>query len=321
MLNESSGSCSHAEGFNTIASGHYSHAEGWNTTASGEDSHAEGDGTAASGDYSHAEGDGTAAMGVGAHAEGDSSNRAMDIINETTVDDIRDAWDASKFSLAFGDASHVEGINNLALGEASHAEGDETTASGDASHTEGYNTTAEGNYSHAEGNETIAKGTNQHVQGKYNIVDNFEVYAHIVGNGKDENHCSNAHTLDWDGNAWFAGDIKIGGSGQKDAAAKTIAARADSAEIADGAIMIFQHKDANGTVTDKLVDSGYTINTLKDCIEKWVENYVTTYVELYMSTEIEINSDGTKYTALKINGTETYSDDGQILNITVKGVD
>ena len=33
-------------------------------------------------------------------------------------------------------------------------------------------------------------------------------YAHIVGNGDDEDNRSNAHTLDWNGNAWFAGDVK-----------------------------------------------------------------------------------------------------------------
>lgn len=31
----------------------------------------------------------------------------------------------------------------------------------------------------------------------------------VVGNGAD-NNCSNAHTLDWDGNAWFAGDVYVG---------------------------------------------------------------------------------------------------------------
>ena len=27
---------------------------------------------------------------------------------------------------------------------------------------------------------------------------------------------SNAHTLDWDGNAWFAGDVLVGGAGQSE---------------------------------------------------------------------------------------------------------
>ena len=41
-------------------------------------------------------------------------------------------------------------------------------------------------------------------------------YAHIVGNGTGENDRSNAHTLDWEGNAWFAGDVYVGGSSQKE---------------------------------------------------------------------------------------------------------
>ena len=60
--------------------------------------------------------------------------------------------------------------------------------------------------SHAEGNNVVASGKNQHVQGRFNIIDSS--YAHIVGNG-DETKLSNAHTLDWDGNAWFAGDVTV----------------------------------------------------------------------------------------------------------------
>ena len=35
-------------------------------------------------------------------------------------------------------------------------------------------------------------------------------YIHIIGNGQSDEERSNAHTLDWDGNAWFAGDVYIG---------------------------------------------------------------------------------------------------------------
>lgn len=60
--------------------------------------------------------------------------------------------------------------------------------------------------SHTEGYETQSMGECQHVQGKYNIVDTEEKYAHIVGNGNSYTR-SNAHTIDWDGNAWFAGSV------------------------------------------------------------------------------------------------------------------
>ena len=35
-------------------------------------------------------------------------------------------------------------------------------------------------------------------------------YAHVVGNGNSNMERSNAHTLDWDGNAWYQGDVYVG---------------------------------------------------------------------------------------------------------------
>jgi hypothetical protein len=182
-----SGSGSHAEGANTTASAECSHAEGMNTEASGTKSHAEGSGTQATGNYgSHAEGSGTTASGTASHAEG----------NCTT---------ASAYY------SHAEGDSTTASGDGSHAEGNYTTASAYYSHAEGSGTTASGDYSHAEGSGTTASSQNQHVQGKYNIEDTNNKYAHIVGNGEDGKN-SNAHTLDWEGNAWFAGKLSQEGT-------------------------------------------------------------------------------------------------------------
>lgn len=124
-------------------------------------------------------------------------------------------------TVASGDYSHAEGSYTTASGDYSHAEGNLTTASGAQSHAEGVNTTASGNYSHAEGNGATAIGNHshaeglnttasseiQHVQGMYNIEDTAKKYAHIVGNG-DANSRSNAHTLDWSGNAWYAGTVE-----------------------------------------------------------------------------------------------------------------
>lgn len=94
------------------------------------------------------------------------------------------------------------------LGEYAQAFGENTIASGIHSHAEGNITTASGDCSHAEGLYTIASGENQHVQGKYNISDTTS--AHIIGNGSSISNKSNAHTLDWQGNAWFAGDVYTG---------------------------------------------------------------------------------------------------------------
>lgn len=71
----------------------------------------------------------------------------------------------------------------------------------------GNNCEASGFLSYAEGGETIASGYYQHVQGMFNVEG--PEYSHIVGNGYTDNR-SNAHTLDWDGNAWFAGDVYVG---------------------------------------------------------------------------------------------------------------
>ena len=101
----------------------------------------------------------------------------------------------------------AEGHKNLALGYAAHAEGRENYALGDYSHAEGAYSYAYGNISHVEGSGTIASSNYQHVQGKFNVEDNKGVYVHIVGNGESNSNRSNAHTLDWSGNAWFAGNI------------------------------------------------------------------------------------------------------------------
>lgn len=126
-------------------------------------------------------------------------------------------------NIASGEQSHAEGYCSEALGNRSHAEGWANRASGHNSHAEGYMTESYGANSHAEGIGIISKGANQHAQGAYNVIDEQSRYAHIVGNGTNFSKRSNAHTLDWSGNAWFAGNVKVGGTGQDDAAAKTLA--------------------------------------------------------------------------------------------------
>lgn len=200
------GDTSHAEGYRTAASGKNSHAEGFATISSGKyGSHAEGSNTTASGDYgSHAEGSNTIASGVASHAEG-SSTTASNYYSHAEGDS----------TTASGENSHSEGKYTTASGESSHAEGDSTTASAYCSHAEGNCTTASGENSHAEGVSTIASSQNQHVQGKYNIEDLNGTYAHIVGNGEDGKN-SNAHTLDWEGNAWYAGKLSQEGTPTED---------------------------------------------------------------------------------------------------------
>lgn len=51
-----------------------------------------------------------------------------------------------------------------------------------------------------------------HIRGRYNAPTD-KVMADIVGNGTDDKNRSNAHTLDWEGNAEFQGDVTAQGCG------------------------------------------------------------------------------------------------------------
>ena len=190
--------------------GFNSHAEGRNTIAQDVDAHAEGRDTKAIGQYGHAEGRNTKAA-YAAHAEGRDN---------VAIGDVSHA--EGHKTQALGKASHTEGIETIAQGRTSHAEGYKTTAmekghaegvlniAGYCAHAEGEQTQANGPYTHTEGYKTIASGKFQHIQGKFNIEDTENKYAHIIGNGHNDAERSNAHTVDWDGNAWFAGDVKAG---------------------------------------------------------------------------------------------------------------
>lgn len=168
------GQSSVALGEGVVASGIASSAVGGSCQATNVCAHAEGASTVASGLYSHAENAGTTASGSKSHAEGERA-------------------------IAYGDVSHAEGYWTEANGSCSHSEGSGNIANGICSHAEGYKNTA--------------AGANQHVQGKWAITDNSSVFCHIVGNGTDNNNRSNAHTIDWNGNAEFAGDVKANACG------------------------------------------------------------------------------------------------------------
>lgn len=218
------------------------------STTAGEKATIEGVDNKASGKYSHAEGKKNFAKGNYSHAEGSNmnydetelSNRKItsDIIpelSETITISGTSAYGMSSHAegaqtLAFGDCSHAEGTwcvsgdknahsegyNSQAVGDCSHAEGADTKASGAKSHAEGEFTRAEGAQSHSEGYRTVAKGACCHVQGRCNTIDNNSKYLHIVGNGVSDSNRKNCHTIDWQGNTWYSGNLYIGGNSQED---------------------------------------------------------------------------------------------------------
>ena len=219
-------------GFATLVGGLRNKALGKESIVAGRDN-------VVKGTQSSAVGNQLTALGNHSHIEGNSTNKALDFISATDdVATIKTAWEANKFALAKGDNSHVEGGNCMALGGNSHAHGTNTIASGGAStaigqlteasgaqsyaegfksiaadaqaHAEGNLTQALAKRTHTEGYGTVATTENQHVQGKFNELDENGKsgnYAHIVGGGSNNDNRKNIHTLDWSGNAWFAGKV------------------------------------------------------------------------------------------------------------------
>lgn len=85
---------------------------------------------------------------------------------------------------------------------------DGNTASGDHSVAFGVGTVASGNQSVAMGIKTEATEDYGIVVGKFNEA--APGAAVVVGNGNASIARSNAATIDWDGNAWFAGNVSVG---------------------------------------------------------------------------------------------------------------
>lgn len=196
------GDYSHAEGLGTTSLGIYSHSEGRETLAQGEGSHTEGYGSIAKGNFSHAE-NGAKANAEYSHAEGKSTSNGTNSHSEGS-------------STANGTNSHAEGTATIASGDSAHTEGRKCEATASYTHAEGNTTIAKGSTSHAEGRETIAAGQYQHVQGCWNVEDKEATtgnpkgkYAHIVGSGTGSTKKRNIHTIDWDGNGRFQGDIYV----------------------------------------------------------------------------------------------------------------
>ena len=205
-----------------------------------------------------------------------STANYITIVNKPTLGDILVSGNYSHAeglkTTASGGLSHAEGFKTTASGETSHAEGHSTAASGHYSHSEGFYTTSSGNYSHAEGDGTNASGTGahaeggyttassnyQHVQGKYNIEDSSNNYADIIGNGNGTAR-SNAATVDWSGNAWFAGEVKVGGASQDDASAKTLATIDSAAKLFTYKGYIRNEQELETSVTNPSIGDSYSL--------------------------------------------------------------
>ncbi len=291
-----SGGRSHAEGMWTIASGGRSHAEGMWTIASGGANHAEGYGTTANGNNScHAEGYQTTACGIATHVEGSSNNKATDLIPDlswsstiTTNDDIINAWNLQKFSLAHGRASHVEGHDNLTLGYASHAEGQDTVAIGDHSHTSGY--------------YTKALHENEAAYGKYNVSNDDTLFS--IGDGTADDARHNAFEITTTGGKLHDKDIAT----MNDLPNPNLLTNPDFS---------INQREISGAFSD----------TGKYFVDRWrlVSGTVTVNSDGTLTLDGSIcqpleNAAGANVTASVSAGTAVYDDTAKIFTITGNGV-
>ena len=243
------GNYSHAEGYNTTASGNYSHAEGSNTTASGHHSHAEGEKNIASESCSHVEGYDNSATGYCSHVEGEkniaSNNQAHAEGYKTIASGYvthTEGWGTVAEHLLMsvsgqyniynqGDyAVKISGqVNRYVNSEYYYADEYQITASGNfklVNPVKGYTTTQEvlGKYTLDLERDSMVSSKIYYVN-KAGSSNNSYVatqyynelrantkgeYIRVVGNGMSDTERSNAHTLDWQGNAWYAGDVYVG---------------------------------------------------------------------------------------------------------------
>jgi len=97
------------------------------------------------------------------------------------------------------------------------------------------------------------------VQGRWNIEDTQGKYAHIVGNGLSSGTPSNAHTVDWNGNGWYQGDVSCGGT-SGDAPAHTLAGKQDQLTAGTGITI-----DANNVISASgsfSIDAVYPVGSI-----------------------------------------------------------
>ena len=217
---KATGYSSHAEGNGTKALEQSSHAEGSYTTASGGVSHAEGNYTTASGETSHAEGYCTEAFGSSSHAEGDhtvASNKNMHTSGKYNVIEPRykiyyrtgnyffnknaeyycsDTYTLNQKTGKFTLNNAIKKIFTQCMGKyvsmdsvSENVDGVFKVLSTASGSTANYYPC---NYYYSE-----------------TLANDIGTYSHIVGNGTSDTERSNAYTLDWEGNAWFAGDVYV----------------------------------------------------------------------------------------------------------------
>lgn len=217
-----SGDSSHAEGSNTKASGPHSHAEGWWSESSGYNSHAEGYSTKASGSRSHAEGYKTEASGSRSHAEGSNTKASGGLSHVRGMYNIFETGDYS-YEVLYTSLTVEKKTTYYAANSFEFNTENGVFTLLNASVLD-FPASAKRQYISLNAESSliyrllsIISQTDTSViyqvalmrSGTYSSKA-MQTYSTIIGNGYSDNYRSNAYTLDWEGNAWFAGDVYVG---------------------------------------------------------------------------------------------------------------
>lgn len=202
------------------------------------------------GDNSEASNDNSIAIGTGNVASGQHST----VIGQD--------------STASGLKSVALGFHNSASGEYAFATGCYTNSNGVAGSTFGNQATVNPNSwcALSSGIHTVANGLVQHVFGMNNVPD-AEVNGYstpaehllIVGNGdylSSDTYESNAMTLDWDGNAWFSGNVYVGSTSGTNKDSGSIKLATENQIPTESTVSGWGFTKTKGTVTNVSTGSG-----------------------------------------------------------------
>ena len=219
---EASSEYSHAEGDNTVASGYCSHAEGDHTVASGYGSHAECGFSKASSEYSHAEGYHTEASGYGSHAEGDNTVANKKFLSVSgsynLYDDVKYVQNSRSDTLLVmsNDAYYESDSFTFDASTGIFTLVEPVARKGSQLHLNKFcmlrDVSGDIVYKLVSIKESLNTRVYYDITKYTSITASYskDQYSTIVGNGTSDTERSNAYTLDWEGNAWFSGDVYVG---------------------------------------------------------------------------------------------------------------
>ena len=235
------GQYSHAEGESVVAKGPQSHAEGYLTIAEGRRSHAEGDSTEARGTGSHSEGQGTIAIGEYSHVQGRYNipdvlpNYSQGLAIPSTFPE----YEADTLIYLLEEKPEFDGDNGVYIITGYEEKTYKDLNVGDC-YLININPETDLITNYFVANELISQRTDE-ATGKVYYQWNYYNYsalptspsgggvgakfAEIIGNGASNEERSNIYTLDWEGNAWYQGDVYVGSNSgvNKDEGSKKLA--------------------------------------------------------------------------------------------------